>query len=180
MNNARREFFSAFIDENSDNQRKLFRATARLLKPSSVIPLPQCDDDKVLANNFGNYSISKIARIHTNLNSFSDVDQPVPPDEVTYCGFSSFDEIHDETDKDLLSEAPSKSCSLDPIPTDVLKIHSDILVSILTRIVNLSLQSGCFPGSWKNAVISPTLKRDVLRLSTRSRDLLANCLFYQN
>ena len=53
MNNARREFFSTFIDENSDNQRKLFRATARLLKPSTVIPLPQCDDDKVLANNFG-------------------------------------------------------------------------------------------------------------------------------
>ena len=58
-----------------------------------------------LANNnyFGNYFISKITRIHTTLNSFSDVDQRVPPQEVTYCEFSSFDEILDETVKDLIS-----------------------------------------------------------------------------
>ena len=118
MNNARSKFYTAFINENSYNQRKLFQATAKLLK--STVPLPQCDDDKVLANNFGNYFISKIKKIHSTLYTRCP-DKSVLSDEQINCYFSSFHPVSEDTVRDLISKAPSKSCILDPIPTKLLK-----------------------------------------------------------
>ena len=104
----------------------------------------------ILANNFGNYFISKITKIHSFLDGHC-TDQPVLPDEQTDHKFSSFNVIDEGTVQDLITKAPSKSCILDPIPTNLLKDCSFILLFILTRIVNISLQTGCFPSSWKNA-----------------------------
>lgn len=176
MNKARSEFYTAFINKNSDNQRKLFQATTRLLKPTTTMPLPQCDDDKILANNFGNYFISKIAKIQSSLDGYC-IDQPVLPDDPTNYQFSSFDIIDEGTVQDLITKAPSKTCNLDPIPTNLLKECSVILLPILTRIVNTSLQIGCFPKSWKNAVLSPKLKKDGLEITYNNFRPVSNLSF---
>ena len=57
--------------------------------------------------------------------------------------------------------SPSKSCSLDPIPTTLLKDHLCVLLPLITRIVNLSLGS-LFPSSLKKSIISPLLKKPSL------------------
>ena len=54
---------------------------------------------------------------------------------------------------------PTKSCSLDPVPTKVVKDCLDELVPLLTVIINQSLQSGVFPDVWKEALVTPTLKK---------------------
>ena len=54
----------------------------------------------------------------------------------------------------------NKSCSLDPIPSSVFQRWRHELVPVITRIVNLSLQSGQVPDrSFKAAVIKPLLKK---------------------
>ena len=54
----------------------------------------------------------------------------------------------------------NKSCSLDPIPSSVFQRCRHELVPVITRIVNLSLQSGQVPDrSFKAAVIKPLLKK---------------------
>lgn len=58
--------------------------------------------------------------------------------------------------------SPSTSCALDPIPTWLLKKVLAVLLEPLTRIVNLSLSSGRFLSAWKNAIISPLLKKPSL------------------
>ena len=176
MNNARSEFYTAFINKNSDNQRKLFQATARLLKPSTSVSLSQCDDDKILANNFGNYFISKLTKTHSFLDGHC-TDQPVFPDEQTDHKFSSFNIIGEGTVQDLITKAPSKSCILDPIPANLLKNCSFILLPILPRIVNTSLQTGCFPNSWKNAVLYPKLKKDGLEITYNNFRPVSNLTF---
>ena len=40
-----------------------------------------------------------------------------------------------------------KSCILDPLPVTLLKQHFDLLLPIILKIVNLSLESGHFPSS---------------------------------
>ena len=40
-----------------------------------------------------------------------------------------------------------KSCILDPLPATLLKQHFDLLLPIILKIVNLSLESGHFPSS---------------------------------
>ena len=56
-------------------------------------------------------------------------------------------------------KSASKSCDLDPIPTNILKALLDILIKPITTIINLSLESGTFPLSFKEAHVTPLLKK---------------------
>ena len=69
----------------------------------------------------------------------------------------------------LIRLAPCKSSDLDPIPTSLVKDCIDILVTLITSIVNLSLSEGSFPSHFKSALVSPLLKK-----STLDKDNLKN------
>ncbi|PIK35540.1 putative RNA-directed DNA polymerase from mobile element jockey-like [Apostichopus japonicus] len=56
-------------------------------------------------------------------------------------------------------KSPSSSCSLDPIPMDVLKSCLDLLLPHITSIVNYSLSTGVIPESLKSAQVVPILKK---------------------
>ena len=58
-----------------------------------------------------------------------------------------------------ISESPTKSCSLDPIPTFLLKDCLDILLSSITKLVNYSLIEGSFPNSFKKTVVTTLIKK---------------------
>ena len=66
----------------------------------------------------------------------------------------------DEVRKIIMKSA-SKSCELDPIPTNILKALN-ILIEPITTIINLSLESGTFPLSFKEAHVTPLLKKSNL------------------
>ena len=57
-----------------------------------------------------------------------------------------------------------ESCSLDPLPTSVALDYVDILLPVITKIINLSLVSGQFAKEWKCALINPLLKKSGLDL----------------
>ena len=59
----------------------------------------------------------------------------------------------------LISSFPSNSCDLDSLPTWMFKIHLDTLLLIITKIANLSLDTACFPSTFKNAFVTPLLKK---------------------
>ena len=67
----------------------------------------------------------------------------------------------DEIRKIILKSA-SKSCDLDPIPTNILKASLDILIKPVTTVINLSRESGTFPLSFKEAHVTPLLKKSNL------------------
>ena len=51
---------------------------------------------------------------------------------------------------------------LDPWPTFLVKDCVDILLPSITKLVNLSLSQGIFPGSFKKAVVTPLIKKSTL------------------
>ena len=55
--------------------------------------------------------------------------------------------------------SPIKSCSLDPVPTFLLREFVDPLLPYTTRMVNASLEEGRLPISQRNAIVTPLLKR---------------------
>ena len=57
---------------------------------------------------------------------------------------------------------PNKQCSLDVLPTWLLKATVDILISPLTAIINSSLASGTFPNHLKTAIVTPIIKKPSL------------------
>jgi hypothetical protein len=53
----------------------------------------------------------------------------------------------------LRSLKPKKSCGIDGITSEILKIGSDVLVVPLTYIVNYSIVTGKYPSKWKIAKV---------------------------
>ncbi|KAK3109110.1 hypothetical protein FSP39_023289 [Pinctada imbricata] len=74
-------------------------------------------------------------------------------------------EFHPASDQEvmkLIQKSPSKSCCLDPIPTNILKDSVQHFLPIITQIVNLSLDRSEFPIIFKQAVVKPLLKKPSL------------------
>ena len=51
-----------------------------------------------------------------------------------------------------------KSCVLDPMPSTLVS-RCDVLLPVLTRLINTSLKSSQFPVAWKEALVLPLLKK---------------------
>ena len=59
----------------------------------------------------------------------------------------------------LEENATKKSCPLDPMPTSVLLQVLDVLLPVITKMVNMSFESGEFVAVWKEALVRPSLKK---------------------
>ena len=106
----------------------------------------------MFASFFSN-KISKIRDTFSTSGSFNDAPDLVPP------AFNTFMPVTEEVHK-CISESPTKSCSLDPIPTFLLfKDCLNILLPSITKLVNYSLIEGSFPNSFKKAVVTPLIKK---------------------
>ena len=71
---AKREYYTDFINENSTDQRRLFNAVNRLLGRSSDEQYPPHVTSKCLANDFGQFFVRKITNIRSELNAFEIVE----------------------------------------------------------------------------------------------------------
>jgi hypothetical protein len=60
---------------------------------------------------------------------------------------------------DLLSKSSSKSSGLDFIPTSLLKACSCMFSELIAKLANLSFAEGCFPQSFKSALVTPLIKK---------------------
>jgi len=59
----------------------------------------------------------------------------------------------------VITAAPSKSCELDPMPTDILKQFLPVLLPYITKMCNVSLREGILPTSQRGAIVTPRLKK---------------------
>ena len=162
-NKARSDYYTNFIIENSADQRRLFRASKSLLNLSKGSCLPLSTNDYQMANDFGKFFAQKIADIRSAITN--QICLPVTinaTSSVTVSCFSEFDLLSESEVFDLITASSKKSCPLDPIPTKLLTEYVDVLLPPITKIINLSLDSGHFPRTWKYALVRPLLKKDGL------------------
>ena len=109
----------------------------------------------VLANDIGRYFVRKIDSIHLHPQ-----DQDlVPSDGVTNRTLNSFNNLSERNVSDLINNSAKKSCVLDPMPTCLIYDSLEVLLPVITRMVNVSLSTGHFPDERKEAVVSPLLKK---------------------
>ena len=59
----------------------------------------------------------------------------------------------------IISKSPKKSCALDPILAGFLIDILPTLLPIITKIINISLETGTVPRLMKKAIVSPLLKK---------------------
>ena len=59
----------------------------------------------------------------------------------------------------IISATPTKSCSLDPLPTHILKEFLPELLPFIVDMCNTSLEEGCLPLSQRHTIVTPRLKK---------------------
>ncbi len=70
-----------------------------------------------------------------------------------------------EVSKLILSNNPT-TCPLDPIPTHLIRVISSSVIPALTNIINTSLHTGIFSTAFKQARVSPLLKKTLCKSRT--------------
>ena len=149
------------MNDNSEDQRKLFRATRSLLLPRNELCFPEYTDNSILANDIGRFFGRKIAKIRAELDACTLHPGAVIEDKV-FTGDMKLDHFNTYSVEDmrkLVSRSSKKSCQLDPMPTNLIVGMSDTLLPVITNVVNSSLSLGHFPSDWKTALVDPRLKK---------------------
>jgi hypothetical protein len=123
-----------------------------LLHRNNSSPLPPFESAEVMANQFADFFIGKIEKIRDNLYSSQPLDSPRIIEEKRYTTeLSEFQPVTSEDLKKIIMKALTKSCSLDPGPSWLVKKCIDDLLPLILGIVNMSLKSGLMPGSLKKS-----------------------------
>ena len=78
MNRVRCDYYKAFVQDNSGDQRKLFQATMKLLKPLALTTFPLHDDTYALANDFGRYFVKKMLGNHSIRTNYIPLEVDAP------------------------------------------------------------------------------------------------------
>ena len=140
--------------------RQLFAATKKLLNQTADTPFPPHGDKLALANDMGSFFIKKISDLRVSLDATENLCSTVNR-HSSHCSssFTAFRRVDMDSLRKLVLRAPTKSCLLDPVPTNILKDCLDELLPILSTMLNLSLESGFFPDIWKESVVTPRLKK---------------------
>ena len=77
----------------------------------------------------------------------------------------------------MIREFPNKQCELDPLPLSMLKECLHVILTHITKIVNLSLRLGDLPDKLKMAIIRPLLKKIGLELEMKNYRPVSNLSF---
>ena len=162
IKSAKETYYSDMVSESE--QKNLFKIVDKITNKKPTNVLPEHTSAKDLADKFGTFFTQKIEKIRDRLAISTTPDEStqmvnvednstIPPSldhlEPTTC----------EEVKKIVMSSKVSSCRLDPIPTQFLKILLDVLLPILTNIINLSFDSGSVPTDLKIALILPLLKK---------------------
>ena len=154
----RTAFYKSAIDNCNNSHKELFRVCKNLLDKSNSSKLPSYTDPLAMADKFNDYFIGKIENIRSSFSTKTE--QICDSGMETYNGtiMSQFQPVSQEELKKIILSKPVKTSAQDPLPAILLKSCIDVLLPVLTILINLSLSSSIVDGL-KDTVITPLLKK---------------------
>ena len=171
---AKMESYNAKITDCGHDQKALFKVVNQLLGKKTDLTLPSEDNLADTLEKFSKFFDSKIINIRKNLDEAKNANHnkntvlplPIsqPPPSLEFFHQLSIDEI-----TKLVKASATKSCSLDPLPTHLLKDCLVELAPAIANVVNLSLAESTFPQEMKQALVTPLIKKPTL-----NREVLSN------
>ena len=136
--------------------------------------MPESVSDETLVNDFANFFIDKIQKIHDALQQQH---KHTPTRNTNVNILSCFREMTEDDVIKIIGEMSPKSCELDAIPSSLLKWLVTDLAPTVTKLVNTSLTSGMFATNWKTSIIRPLLKKLGLELLLENYRQVTNLSF---
>ena len=159
LRNTKAKHFTAKLSEAGRDSKAVQRVFNEILLKDKEVKLPRHDDPKALADRFADFFSNKVEKIRASLPdvSIASQEQPIPCATLSVFAPPTDDEI-----QKIVAKSPSKSCSLDPMPTWLLKSSMSSIVPFIRTIISRSLAEGSVPDSLKQAFVSPLLKKPTL------------------
>ena len=122
------------------NTKKLYKTLNQIVgKDKEVILQPEKDTE--CANNLLQFYMDKIQIINVYLENY---ELFTPPSNYLNHKLEVFNEISTEKVQKIIMESKPTTFGSDPIPSTVVKHHLNILLPIITRIINWSLRTCSF------------------------------------
>ena len=164
MNQARHEHYNECITVNSTDQKKLFGITKSFLNMKKSTPsVPPHIDTGNFVNDLGSFFEQKVLKISDSIKTCladeSNVIARNTPCSGVQHKLTQFSSLSESDVQRMVMKSNKKSCSLDPVPTNLIVDCIDILLPILTKLINFSLVTGEFHSHWKLAIVRPLLKK---------------------
>ena len=157
---AKSQFLKEKIQDNHHNPQKLWCVLGDVLHRLPAKILSSINPPQLLADRFLEFFTEKIEKMRSTFSASVNL-QHITPDSPPPM-FPSFSTVTEEEITKIITSSPSKSCSLDPWPTFFVLDYLDILISPITSIINASLKQGKCPDFFKQAHVTPLLKKSSL------------------
>jgi len=158
---AKASYYVSLMKNQSENLRQLWATINSLSGHNKPKILPDHANLSSLVNDFNLFFTNKVTEIRDSIAVPDDNYRSVPVDASCTTCMSTFQGVHEADVRKIIKCSPSKSCSLDPIPTRLLK-NCEALVPPITNLINLSLSTGRFPQAFKHALVTPLIKNEKL------------------
>ncbi len=153
VSTAKMTYYHNKINNCSDS-RAVFKTFSSLLCPPPPPP-----SSTLTADDFATFFTNKTKTISDQFLTPQTNNNFITTNTQSLTSFSPLSEM--EVSKLILSNHPT-TCPLDPIPTHLLQAISSSVIPALTHIINTSLHTGTFPTAFKQARVSPLLKKPAL------------------
>ena len=153
------EHYNKLIENAGTCQKSLFKIANNLLDKTKVKVLPSYNDPKRLANDFNRYFVDKVKKIRKSISDSTEryiYSRPFQGVRMNEFRLVTANEI-----KKIIQTKGIKTCAEDPIPAKLMQQTLDILLPVITKLVNMSLQEGSIEGI-KESILHPLLKKQGL------------------
>ncbi len=161
MKQAKTEYYSSKIIEKGSDQKALFSVINTLTNKRLAPTYPSHESKSELTSRFSSYFNSKIATIRDSFPVDNSDTNPGPLN-TPLCDLVSFAPTSKNEIVKMIRKSPTKSCSLDPVPTSLLKSCIEEFAPVAVNIINSSLSSGVVPSYFKVAHVTPLFKKQGL------------------
>jgi len=135
---------------------KLWQLLSKILwrdkEPDSSLASPMLSTDQFI--QFFSHKVETIRRDTENCPPLS----PAPP-RLAIALLMELKACTEDKVRRVILSSLTKSCTLDPIPTFLLKELVDMLLPYLTAMINVSLRECHLSVSQKHAILTPLLKK---------------------
>jgi len=142
LKQTRIAYYSEKITACAHDQKSIYKVAKHLLGDRRSTTLPHTGSPSELTEMFNSFFINKIQYIRRDLQTdqMHGIDQDIDTSSVN-TPLERFTHSSEDEVKTLIMKSPSKSCSLDPMPTWLLKLCVSVLIPIITAIINISIDS---------------------------------------
>jgi len=145
------DFWSDRIEADQSDPRKLWRSVDVLLGRGRS-PASSAID----VESFNRFFVEKVANVQSSTSG-----APPPVFRCVRSGVTllAFSPLATDDVISAVRRLPDKFSAADPIPTAVFKQIIDVIAPFVVTLFNRSLGSGHFPGGFKEAFITPVVKK---------------------